>query len=72
LLPLSALEVFWMVRGGPAWGRLVGLWAVTISAGLATWAGYAVDWLGNRISLAHELREVLEQRDGRADEPDGN
>ena len=66
IVPLSGLYVYWEVRADQIIQSryLIALWIVAISAGVAVFMAYAIDWLLHRIALGPELKELLESRNG--------
>jgi len=72
VVPLSILLLLWIKEyeqaGYPIPGgqdaalikALVALWAVVLAAGGGVALGYAVDWVVGKVTLAHELGELLE------------
>ena len=75
VVPLTVLLLLWIqeyrMAAYPIPGNqmmvlvqaLTALWAVILAAGVGVALGYASDWIISKITLAHELGELLEMRD---------
>ena len=71
--PLSALYGFWMRTSAEiaAWLYLGALWAVVGAGGAAVIFCYLLDYILERLALAHELTELIrlrDRQDARADQ----